>query len=172
MNARDLLADLANTGVSVTAAGDALVVRPASRLTADMRCRLRAAKPDVLAILRSRDAVPDVPNTAFKRETLDPEWWRDLFKERAAIREHDGGASRAEVEAGALADLTARWRAMHPLPASTDAACVHCGGPDACTPVLAKGGGAWLHRECWAPMNASRQAQALAAVKAMLGDAP
>jgi hypothetical protein len=62
----------------------------------------------------------------------------------------------------------ARWRALNPLPASGDGACVQCGKPDPDTPVLAGGGHAWLHRECWAPMNAARDAQALAAVKAAI----
>lgn len=97
--------------------------------------------------------------------------WRDYFEERAAIREHDGGMSRADAEAGAMADCVARWRALNPLPASGDGVCVQCGktGPD--TPVLARGGHAWLHRECWGPMNASRNEMAFAAVRALLGDA-
>ena len=28
----------------------------------------------------------------------DPIWWRDLFEERAAIRQNDGGYTRAEAE--------------------------------------------------------------------------
>lgn len=35
----------------------------------------------------------------------DPELIRDLLKERAAIREHLGGQTRAEAEAGALGDV-------------------------------------------------------------------
>jgi hypothetical protein len=102
----------------------------------------------------------------------EAERWRDLFEERAAIREHDGGLSRAEAEAGALADLATRWRCENSLPANDGAACAHCGkrGPD--TPVLARGGHAWLHRECWRPMNEVRQQEALAAVQAHLEAAP
>ena len=36
----------------------------------------------------------------------DPELIRDLLEERAAIREYDGGQSRAEAEAGALCDVS------------------------------------------------------------------
>lgn len=36
----------------------------------------------------------------------DPELIRDLLEERAAIREYDGGQSRAEAEAGALNDVS------------------------------------------------------------------
>lgn len=55
------------------------------------------------------------------------EGWRGHFEELAAIREHDGGMSRVDAEAGALADCVARWRALNPLPASGEGACVHCG---------------------------------------------
>ncbi len=51
MGARDLLHDLAGAGLSVTADGDRLVIWPASRLTNDLRDQLRAAKPDLLALL-------------------------------------------------------------------------------------------------------------------------
>ncbi len=94
--------------------------------------------------------------------------WRDYFEERAAIREHDSGMSRADAEAGALADCVARWRALNPLPASGDGACVQCGKARPDTPVLARGGHAWLHRECWAPMNAARENEAHEAVLAAL----
>lgn len=40
-------------------------------------------------------------------ETAADAWQREAFEERAAIREHDGGQSRDEAEAGAAADL---WR--------------------------------------------------------------
>lgn len=98
--------------------------------------------------------------------------WCDYFEERAAIREHDGGMSRADAEAGALADCVARWRALNPLPASGDGACVQCGEARPDMPVLARGGHAWLHRDCWAPMNAARNEMAFAAVRALLGHAP
>ncbi len=100
------------------------------------------------------------------------ERWRDLFEERAAIREHDGGLSRTYAEAGALADLARRWRSENPLSASDSTACAHCGkrGPD--TPVLARGGHAWLHKACWGPMDAARQREALDTVQALLRAAP
>lgn len=91
-----------------------------------------------------------------------------FYEERAAVREYDGGASRADAEAGAFADCVARWRALNPLSASGDCACVHCGKARPDTPVLARGGHAWLHRACWAAMNAARDAAARAAVLAML----
>lgn len=51
MGARELLADLKGEGLSVTAEGDRLVIRPASKLTDDMRAALREAKPALLELL-------------------------------------------------------------------------------------------------------------------------
>jgi hypothetical protein len=99
----------------------------------------------------------------------EAERWRDLFEERAAIREHDAGLSRAAAEAAALDDLARRWRTENPLPASDGTACAHCGkrGPD--TPVLACGGHAWLHKPCWVAMDEARQQEAMSTVQALLG---
>ena len=51
MGARELLADLAAVGLRVTTDSDCLVIRPASKLTDDMRAALREAKSDLLALL-------------------------------------------------------------------------------------------------------------------------
>ena len=61
MGAHDLLADLAGAGLSVTAEGDHLVIRPASRLTDPMRAALREAKLELLALLAV--AAPEQPAT-------------------------------------------------------------------------------------------------------------
>lgn len=53
MGARELLSDLAEAGITVAADGDRLVVRPASKLNADARAALQAAKPQLLAFLRA-----------------------------------------------------------------------------------------------------------------------
>lgn len=54
MGARDLLAELADKGLTVTTDGERLVIRPASKLTESLRTELRTAKPDVLAIVARR----------------------------------------------------------------------------------------------------------------------
>ena len=54
MGARDLLDDLAEAGISVASEGGTLVIRPASRLTHEMRAALRQAKPELLALLSAR----------------------------------------------------------------------------------------------------------------------
>jgi hypothetical protein len=52
MCARDLLAALTGAGLTITADGDRLVLRPASMLTQEMRDTLRLAKAELLALLR------------------------------------------------------------------------------------------------------------------------
>lgn len=51
MGARELLHDLAGAGLSVTAEGGRLVIRPASKLTDELRAALLRAKPELLALL-------------------------------------------------------------------------------------------------------------------------
>lgn len=51
MGARELVAELSRAGVALAVDGDCLVIRPASRLTDDMRAAVRAAKRELLALL-------------------------------------------------------------------------------------------------------------------------
>ncbi len=39
-----------------------------------------------------------------------PERWRELYEERAAIREYDGGQTREYAEAEAMKEIVAAWR--------------------------------------------------------------
>lgn len=183
MSAAAIIARAQAASVSLWAVGDKLRWRAPAPPPADLGevlAMLRAHKGDVLRALRggmfgASDAavtdVTDVTHSAYKRECVAA-WWRELYEERVAARQRDGGISRADAEAGALADCVARWRALNPLPASGDGVCVQCGKVGSDTPVLARGGHAWLHRECWAPMNAARNEMAFAAVRTLLGCAP
>lgn len=54
MGAHELLHQMAAAGFSVEADGDMLVIRPASKLTDDLRADLRASKPELLALLAAR----------------------------------------------------------------------------------------------------------------------
>ena len=64
MGARQLIADLAGAGVCVTAEGDRLAIRPASKLTEPMRAALRDAKPELLALLRGIARAPEALDLA------------------------------------------------------------------------------------------------------------
>lgn len=124
---------------------------PATSATAATRLQRRSIGADVAAALRS-DA-----------ENLD--LWRDLYEERAAIREFDGGFTRREAERRALEDVVPHWLAKHPLPATSRAVgCAQCGLPDPDTPLLARDGHTWVHMACWSRLMARRASEALAAL--------
>lgn len=50
MGAREVLAELAGAGFHVEVAGDKLVIRPASKLTDDIRASIRANKPELMRL--------------------------------------------------------------------------------------------------------------------------
>jgi hypothetical protein len=184
MSATALIAEARAAGVHLSLSGrDRITWACADNPPPDLLARIKAAKADVLAALASEEAPSpwfdpagplerDPAHRAEVSAAIERERWRDRFEERAAIREHDGGLSRTDAEAGALADLARRWRSENPLKASDGAACAHCGkrGPD--TPVLARGGHAWLHRECWVAMDEARHRKSETAIKALLGATP
>lgn len=75
MGARELLAGLAGAGVTVTAVGDSLVIRPASQLTDAMRVALRDLKPavlDLLAANRQPDehAMPELASVSWNDQDI------------------------------------------------------------------------------------------------------
>lgn len=51
MGAADLLQHVRAAGFRLDVDGDKLVIRPASKLTDDLRVKLRAAKPELMALL-------------------------------------------------------------------------------------------------------------------------
>ena len=86
MGTRDLLEDLAGAGLSVTAEGDRLVIRPASKLTEPMRAALRDAKPELIALLAGQAMTPAPPcNRPYRLAPAD------------ADRCHAGGWDDAEI---------------------------------------------------------------------------
>jgi hypothetical protein len=65
MGARELLAEAARAGFAVTAAGDMLLIHPASKLTDHMREALRDAKQALLAELAARTCARCMNRTTF-----------------------------------------------------------------------------------------------------------
>ncbi|KAA0681860.1 hypothetical protein [Roseomonas genomospecies 6] len=92
MVAPTILATIAAAGLTVTADGDRLTVRPKDRITPEVRDLIRARKAELLALLAEPPATADA----------DDDW-----DERAAIAEHDAGLPRSTAET--VAD------ACHPL---------------------------------------------------------
>jgi hypothetical protein len=95
MNAFHLLQTLEARGVVLTARGGKLIVyAPRSTLTAVDRDLLQRLKSGLLAVLEGKPTPRDLP-----------EDWHQIWDERAAIMEFDGGLGRAQAEALALTDV-------------------------------------------------------------------
>ena len=81
MSAADLMTDLARLGIRIEAHGDRLRYSPRSAVTPDLTARMKAHKPELLAILRgdtpeaSADDLADEPkadNAEDSTEVIDP----------------------------------------------------------------------------------------------------
>ena len=97
MGTRDLLDDLTAAGFSITAVGDHLVIRPASKLTDPMRVALREAKPesDIDHFVRDllQDGVP-MPSKGIKAAAREVNYsWRTVHRaaKRIGVKIKKGG---------------------------------------------------------------------------------
>ena len=115
-----LIQDLRTRGVELCADGDRLRFRPASAVTPDLRERLAALKPDILAALE-RDRLRRELAGILREARRDGDGDRatdalEAYRERASIMQFDGGLDRLESERCALADVLPRLRPMRPAP--------------------------------------------------------
>jgi hypothetical protein len=94
-----LASELQRRGIQLKADGDRLRCRPRSRLTQDLLDRIKRLKPALLSILATSGTNADV-----RPEDL-PLDWRIEWEERAAIRQYDGGQTRAEADVEALREI-------------------------------------------------------------------
>jgi len=101
MTATALLTHLRTRGVAVCAVGSQLelTVPRGDRLTADLLAQVRALKPELLGLLGA--------------ET-------ELYEERAAVREYDGGLSRPVAERLARRDVERMRGTPSPDPVALD----------------------------------------------------
>jgi hypothetical protein len=118
--ARQVLDRLAAIGATVECTGARLVLRAgAVAVPADVIAALREHKADLLELLSS-------PKTT---SASVPIWnasdWRHFYGERAAIRQYDGGYSRAEAESLAWGEVVNEWHFRHGdrIPTSRCAGC-------------------------------------------------
>lgn len=86
MGARDLLCELVGAGFSVEAAGERLTIRPASRLTDDLRASIRAAKPELLALLAGETANRPHKLTPAESDAAHAEPWNEAAIGRFVAR--------------------------------------------------------------------------------------
>jgi len=59
------------------------------------------------------EAEAEEERAAIVEHAPDRGWWRDEYAERAAIRQYEGGYSRAEAELLAWRELENRWNLAH-----------------------------------------------------------
>jgi len=119
----ELLTDLDRCGIQLYAHGDRLRFRPRVAVSEALTARLRDHKAvllDVAPVLELVRTVLD-PHARIvdliplpRPEDLPPDL-RELWAERAAIMEHDGGLPRTQAEAGALADTLRRMPTARPI---------------------------------------------------------
>ena len=113
---------------------------------------------------------PDLDHKPSGAAQWDVDDWRAYFDERAGIVEFDGGPSRADTEARAMACCVAKWLNRHPFRSSPDR-CHACGdGPEreALVPFgTTNTGHVWLHGRCWREWHECRTAEAGAALAAL-----
>jgi hypothetical protein len=87
MNARDLLASLAASGVSIRIEGDALKLRPAAALDNELRDRIIGLKPELLLLLSgaaSGESTPTVSDVATMAPADERAAHRDRIRALAA----------------------------------------------------------------------------------------
>ena len=131
MIADRLIEDVRAAGYSIEIEGGDLVIEADSDPPAELVASLRRHKAEVIALLSPCQleprpevfvqgaplvdsgplpAIVGCPGGAFLADGAD---WRDLYEERCAIREFDGGHSRAEAECLAWSEMENRWHIEH-----------------------------------------------------------
>ena len=95
MSAQPILNELLTNGFTLDIEGEKLKVSPASNLTDELRQKIRAHKSELLQALRSKDEANRVDD------------YTEIFHERAAIAEYDGGITREQAEDMAIRTV---WR--------------------------------------------------------------
>jgi hypothetical protein len=108
---------------------------------------------------------------------VDPAWWRDLFEERAAIREIDGGRTRKHAEGLAFGDLILEWHHRYGA-RSNSPRCAGCGDEIIAQAKLVLCDGAQLHFDgergvnCVVAYGRKWRGSAVAALRALGLDPP
>jgi len=135
VDALTLLRRAHDAGLRVKPVGDQLLVQGPRR--AELLVRLLAAhKAEVMVALTEADERAR-PASRKCRAAVGAEYWRDLFDERAAHHEFDGGYSRADAERLAFGEMILEWHRLLGVPPEPN----HCAG---CGDELPGEGGLYL----------------------------
>jgi hypothetical protein len=152
MSATEALRAARALGVELAIDGNDLLLEAASEPPAVVLDELSRHKAEIVALLRPG------------RDGWSAEDWRSFFEERAAITEFDGGLSRTEAEAQALACCIVEWLNRNPAPPAPGR-CAWCGQAESKDAVVLPygvepGTHIWLHAECWPAWQNTRRSQA------------
>lgn len=159
MRAVEALQAARAAGVEIALAGDDLALEASSPPPETVLRSLSRNKAGIIDLLRAEDG------------GWSPMDWRAFFEERAGIAEYDGGMSRPEAEALALACCVSEWLNLRPRISQPDR-CASCqAGEVSGDPLIPFGtesnGHTWLHQRCWNGWYDRRKAQAVAALANM-----
>jgi hypothetical protein len=155
MSAAAVLRAARAAGVELAIDGNDLLLDAAAVPPAFVIDALRRHKAEVVAMLRPG------------RDGWSAEDWQAFFDERAGIMEFDGGLSRTEAEARALACCIVEWLDRNPTP-SAPGRCAWCGQAGGVSPYGTEPGThIWLHAECWPAWQDTRRSQAKEALARM-----
>ena len=159
MSATEALRAARAFGVELAIDGNDLLLEAASEPPAVVLDELSRHKAEIVALLRPR------------RDGWSADDWRACFDERAGITEFDGGLSRAEAEAQALACCIVEWLNRNPT-SSAPGRCAWCGQAESRHAVALPygtepGTHIWLHPECWPAWQDTRRSQAREALARM-----
>jgi hypothetical protein len=146
-------------GVELAVDGDDLLLAASAPPPSAILEILSQHKAEIVAVLR--------PGS----DGWSAEDWRSFFDERAEITEFDGGLSRAQAEAQALACCLVEWLNRNPTP-SAPGRCAWCGQAESRDAVVLPygtqpGTQIWLHAECWPAWQEVRRSQAREALAQM-----
>jgi TubC N-terminal docking domain len=107
MGARELLATVEEAGLTIAADGGNLVVRPAAKLTDPLRQALKAAKPELLALLQPAPGWTEADCQRFtaRRDRLLRWGWpapaAESLAERLTLRDREGDDRKSCAECAA-----------------------------------------------------------------------
>ena len=159
MSAAEALKAARAVGIHLEVDGDDLLLEASAPPPSAILEILSRHKAEIVAVLRPG------------RDGWSAEDWLLFFEERAAITEFDGGLSRTDAEAQALACCIVEWLNQHPAP-SAPGRCAWCGNAESRSAVVLPfgtepGTHTWLHAECWSSWYRARKTDAIAALGAM-----
>ena len=159
MSAAEALRAARMAGIDVRIEDGGLALEAQAPPSAEILELLARHKPGIVALLRPG------------RDCSSAEDWQAHFDKRAGIAEFNGCLPRPEAEARAFECCVVEWLNRN-FERSPPGLCLGCGGGDNAHEALVPygiepTGHAWLHSRCWSTWHAARNAEAVAALKAM-----